>query len=118
MSVQSIIQSNHFIPFEASIEGYALPERFTFPFSYEPHPLSILAANELQAYIQTQNDWQHNFGLSNNKNGIGNMFGVLVVQNAENELGYLPYIGKKRISSHDIEFLPNLFSLHLVTPLE
>lgn len=31
----------------------------------------------------------------------------------ENELGYLPYIGKKRISSHDIEFLPNLFSLHL-----
>ena len=30
-----------------------------------------------------------------------------------NELGYLPYIGKKRISSHDIEFLPNLFSLHL-----
>lgn len=31
----------------------------------------------------------------------------------ENELGYLPYIGKKRISSHDIEYLPNLLCLHL-----
>jgi DUF218 domain len=31
----------------------------------------------------------------------------------ENELGYLPYIGKKRISSHDIEYLPNILCLHL-----
>jgi hypothetical protein len=31
----------------------------------------------------------------------------------ENELGYLPYIGKNRISNHDIEYLPNLFCLHL-----
>ena len=112
MSVQSIIQSNHFIPFEASIEGYALPERFTFPFSYEPHPLSILAANELQAYIQTQNDWQHNFGLSNNKNGIGKMFGVLVVQNAETEWGYLAaFSGKLAGGNHHKRFVPPVFDI-------
>jgi hypothetical protein len=31
----------------------------------------------------------------------------------ENELGYLPYIGKNRISNHDIEYLPNLLCLHV-----
>jgi DUF218 domain len=29
-----------------------------------------------------------------------------------NELGYLPYINKNRISNHDIEYLPNLLCLH------
>ena len=112
MSVQSIIQSKHFIPFQASIEGYALPVRFTFPFCYEPHPLSILAAKELQDYIQTQNDWQHNFGLNDDKNGIGKMFGVLVVQNAENELGYLAaFSGKLAGGNHHERFVPPVFDI-------
>ena len=112
MSVQFIIQSTHFIPFQASIEGFALPERFTFPFSYEPHPLSILAAKELQTYIQTQNDWQHNFGLNNHKNGIGKMFGVLVVQNAGNELGYLSaFSGKLAGGNHHERFVPPVFDI-------
>lgn len=112
MPVQSIIQSNHFIPFQTCIEEYALPERFTFPFCYEPHPLSILAANELQAYIQTQNDWQHNFGLEGDKNGIGKMFGVLVVQNADNELGYLAaFSGKLAGGNHHERFVPPVFDI-------
>ncbi len=112
MSVQSTIQSNHFIPFQASIEGYALPELFTFPFCYEPHPLSILAAKELQDYIQTQSDWQHNFGLEGDKNGIGKMFGVLVVQNKENELGYLAaFSGKLAGGNHHKRFVPPVFDI-------
>ena len=112
MSVQSIIKANHFIPFQASIEGIALPEHFTFPFCYEPHPLSILAAKELQDYILTQNDWQHNFGLEENKNGIGKMFGVLVVQNADNELGYLAaFSGKLAGGNHHERFVPPVFDI-------
>ena len=112
MSVQSIIQSTHFITFQESIKGIALPERFTFPFCYEPHPLSILAAKELQDYIQTQNNWQHNFGLNDNKNGIGKMFGVLVVQNADNELGYLAaFSGKLAGGNHHERFVPPVFDI-------
>jgi hypothetical protein len=40
------------------------------------------------------------------------MFPAFDIRN-NNELGYLPYIGKSRISNHDIEFLPSLLCLHL-----
>src|SRR4051794_23866127 len=40
------------------------PERFTFPFYYEPHPLTMVAAAELQLYLETQTDLDHNFGLT------------------------------------------------------
>ena len=43
------------------------PERFTYPFAYEPHPLCQLAAKEVQAEIARINPKE------------GKMFGVLVV---------------------------------------
>jgi len=41
-----------FLPFQEATDSYALPEQFTFPFFYEPHPLSELAAKELQIHLQ------------------------------------------------------------------
>lgn len=78
-----------FHTFQNDISGIPLPEKFTFPFFYEPHELSKIAAKELQDYLETQTDWQHNFGLDDTQNGliIGKMFGVLIVQNQQNELG-------------------------------
>lgn len=83
--------SDHcFTPFQTDISEYTLPERFTFPFCYEPHPLSEIAAKELQQHIETQTDWTHPFGLTENEpDSHGKMFGVLVVQNQKGELGYL-----------------------------
>ncbi len=79
-----------FTPFQADISEYTLPERFTFPFCYEPHPLSQLATKELQQHISRQQAWSHPFGLTENDAGShGKMFGVLVVQNSRGELGYL-----------------------------
>ncbi len=79
-----------FTPFQADISEYTLPERFTFPFCYEPHPLSQLATKELQQHISRQQAWSHPFGLTENDTGShGKMFGVLVVQNSRGELGYL-----------------------------
>ena len=46
----------------------AKPERFTYPFCYEPHPLCQLAAKEVQAEIARINPQE------------GKMFGVLVVE--------------------------------------
>ena len=92
-----------FTPFKSSTAGLSLPEKFTFPFYYEPHPLSIMAVNELQGYLKTQTDFDHNFGIDTSKEGlvIGKMFGVLVVENLEGELGYLSaFSGKLADSNH------------------
>ena len=58
------------------------PERFTFPFSYTPHPLVQQAAVEVMAYLETKAHesaaWAE-----------GKMFGVLIVEPAPGEVGFL-----------------------------
>ena len=49
------------------------PERFTYPFCYEPHPLCLLAAKEVQQYIATHAEIKEDADR-------GKMFGVLVVE--------------------------------------
>ncbi|MFT6909559.1 MAG: tRNA pseudouridine32 synthase/23S rRNA pseudouridine746 synthase [Oleiphilaceae bacterium] len=107
------MQENHFTPFQQSIAAYALPERFTFPFYYQPHPLCLLAAKELQAHLETQTQWQHNFGLTGDTDtAIGKMFGVLLVQNKQGELGYLAaFSGKLADKNHLPNFVPPVFDM-------
>lgn len=103
-----------FTKFNTSITDFSLPEKFTFPFYYEPHPLAVLAANELQEYLRTQTDFDHNFGIDTSKEGlvIGKMFGVLVVQNRDGELGYLAaFSGKLAESNHHERFVPPVFDM-------
>ena len=78
-----------FTRFTADISGYELPEQFTFPFYYTPHPLCVLAAEQLQQHLLTQSDFEHDFGLEDEQAGRGKMFGLLLVQNQQGELGYL-----------------------------
>ena len=52
------------------------PERFTYPFCYEPHPLCQLAAKEVQAYIERHAEIKEDADK-------GKMFGVLVVDTSE-----------------------------------
>ena len=73
--------------FQTDVSSISLPERFTFPFYYDPHPLALVAAKELQDYLSVQTDFTHDFGIDGV--GVGKMFGVLIVRNAENELGYI-----------------------------
>jgi tRNA pseudouridine32 synthase/23S rRNA pseudouridine746 synthase len=108
------LSENCFTPFNTSIQNFSLPEKFTFPFYYEPHPLSILAARELQEYLVTQTEIEHNFGLNDNQTGlvIGKMFGVLVVQNEKNEVGYLSaFSGKLSESNHHEKFVPPVYDI-------
>lgn len=99
---------------DKSISEITLPERFTFPFYYEPHPLAKMAAAELQHYLETQTGLDHNFGLNGDKDGtaIGKMFGILVVQDAEGRLGYLSAFSGKLAGSNDHpKFVPPVFDM-------
>ena len=102
-----------FTYFTSPIENHSLPERFTFPFYYQPHPLCMIAAEQLQNHLATHDQWQHNFGLSADPNNIiGKMFGVLLVKNAQGELGFLSaFSGKLAEQNHIQGFVPPVFDL-------
>ncbi len=100
--------------FKSDISKVELPRRFNFPFYYEPHTLSKIAASELQTYLENQNDFVHDFGNGSDPNGkgIGKMFGILVVQNQERELGYLcAYSGKLAESNDHQHFVPPVYDM-------
>jgi tRNA pseudouridine32 synthase/23S rRNA pseudouridine746 synthase len=102
--------------FNTPIEGIALPDKFDYPFYYQPHPLAIIAAKELQHYLETQKDWEHNFGLIEGQEGIliGKMFGVLVVKNENDELGYICAVSGKLAGHNQHEkFVPPVFDILL-----
>jgi len=99
---------------DESIDGIALPERFTFPFFYEPHAITEIAAADLQQYLQTQTHIDHNFGLNDEDASlvIGKMFGVLVVKDTEGKLGYLSAFSGKLAGSNDHDkFVPPVFDM-------
>ena len=101
-------------PFKTDISGIPLPEKFTFPFYYKPHPLAKIATKELQDYLENQNEFTHNFGLekSSGISAVGKMFGVLIVKNAQNDIGYLAaFSGKLADKSMPEKFVPPIFNM-------
>lgn len=70
----------HLHPLHTSIEK---PLRFNNPFDYEPHPLCLLAADEVNRFIASQSEL-----LADAQRG--KMFGVLIVeQGKESALSYI-----------------------------
>lgn len=107
-------KSHFFIPLTKPIGDRVVPTQFTLMQGNDaPHPLCVLAAKELQNYLQNQNEWQHNFGLADDKGTvIGKMFGILVVQNEQNEIGYLAaFSGKLGGTNSHTKFVPPIFDL-------
>lgn len=110
----SVGKSQRLHRFKTSLTGVKNPLAFTFPFYYEPHSIAILAAEELQAYLTNQTDFEHNFGLNPEQTGlvIGKMFGVLVCRDLSGELGYLSaYSGKLANSNNHAYFVPPIFDM-------
>jgi tRNA pseudouridine32 synthase/23S rRNA pseudouridine746 synthase len=102
-----------FIPFTQEFQNQELPERFTFPFYYDVHPLALHAVQCLQQRLSAE-DFGHDFGLDRQERlgAIGKMFGVLVVQNTEGTLGYLAaFSGKLGNSNAHKGFVPPVFDL-------
>ncbi len=94
-----------FHSFTKTISHIVLPEKFTFPFCYTPHPLCIEAANELQEYIKSQILWVEELNQ-------GKMFGVLVVRTDTGEIGYLAsFSGTLAGSYNHPYFVPPIYDL-------
>jgi len=90
--MKNYIKNNlNFIPLKTLFERSLIPEIFPDPYNHTPHPLCVMAANELQHYIQHQRQWNYDFDIDNLKpdRNSGKMFGVLIVKNSDNEIGYL-----------------------------
>ena len=91
--------------FRSSITTYPLPQLFTYPFCYTPHPLCILASQEVQAYLKQQVQWQEELAK-------GKMFGVLVVKDEQENIGYLAaYSGILNGSNKHPFFVPPVYDL-------
>ncbi len=98
-----------FHPLSYNREKVNLPRRFTFPFSYTPHPLSVAAANEVRRYLLTQPQWERELA-------GGKMFGVLVVQTESGALGFLAAFSGQLANSYLHEyFVPPVYDLNAFT---
>lgn len=103
---------NLFTRFTSDISHYSLPDKFTFPFYYQPHPLCEVAAQQLQQHLLTQTDWQHDFGVDGNPQGTGKMFGVLLVKSPQGELGFLSAFSGKIADQNLLPgFVPPVFDM-------
>ena len=91
--------------FKNDPEEIGLPEQFTYPFRYTPHPVSLMATEELQAYLESRSDWAEELQQ-------GKMFGVLVVRTSSGKIGYLTAFSGNLMGSnrHDY-FVPPVFDL-------
>lgn len=91
--------------FTNDISTITPPKQFTWPFHYVPHSLSRLAANEVQAYLRTREEWASEIS-------AGKMFGVLVVRDAEGMLGFLAaFSGNLAGTNHHPYFVPPVYDM-------
>ncbi|WP_124980704.1 RluA family pseudouridine synthase [Nonlabens xiamenensis] len=101
-------------PFIAPLNASGAPERFTFPFNYDPHPWAIEASRQLQSYLEDMDDWFLDLGLGSSDQGLlqGKMFGVLVVKDRDGRLGQLwAYSGVVTGGNDHADFVPLVFDI-------
>ena len=94
-----------FHPLGVEAAALQLPQQFTCPFCYEPHPLALMAVEQVQRYVATRTDWADELA-------AGKMLGVLVAQDDEGRLGYLAAFSGNLSGSvrHDY-FVPPVYDL-------
>lgn len=98
--------------FKCETDHLSLPDQFTYPFCYDPHPIAVLAVEELKKHILSKQDWDHNFGVDTSKTNVplGKMFGVLVVKDRFDNLGYLmAFSGTLNGDNPSDEFVPLIY---------
>ncbi len=79
------------------------PKLFTYPFNYTPHPLCVIAARLLQEYVASVDVLKEDADK-------GKMFGVLVVRDSKQRLGYLAAYSGLLAARNDWDFfVPSVF---------
>ena len=93
-----------FHDFEKDISNILLPDKFTCPFCYSPHLLSMMAANQLQSYLSKRDDWSDELQ-------EGKMFGVLVVRKGD-DIGFVAsFSGQIQGQNIHEYFVPPVYDL-------
>lgn len=93
----------HRLPVE--VDPATLPERFTCPFCYRPHPLCVAASASVQAYIASRAEWRDELA-------AGKMFGVLIVRDRGGAVGFLTaFSGNLAASNHHAYFVPPVYDM-------
>lgn len=94
--------------FKQDISNIPIPEKFTFPFQYRPHQLSVLAAEEVKEYIHSKPEWTAEIN-------TGKMLGVLVVEIKElhhTKIAFLAaFSGNLAQSNNHSYFVPPVYDL-------
>ena len=99
-----------FTTFNENIDNLALPEQFTFPFYYKPHPLAVAAAKQLQQQLKKLDKAI----LDTDDIDAGKMFGVLIVQDESQQLGFISaYSGQIAGIDEQLHFAPNVALKHI-----
>lgn len=108
------MEDTYFTKFDSDISNFEIPKQFNFPFFYTPSEIAKKAATALQKRLEKLEDIEHNFGLEEDQEGlvIGKMFGVLVVETLDSEIGYLSaFSGKLGSGNHHFGFVPPVFDI-------
>lgn len=96
--------------FSQPVDNIKLPEKFTFPFYYQPHPLAIAAVKQLQQALEIHHPWLENNPVEDVN--TGKMFGVLVVRNSRQQLGFLSaFSGQLERASTEVNFVPAISTM-------
>ena len=91
--------------FKHDISAILPPKQFTWPFHYTPHPLTRMAAKQVMEYIASRNEWSEELSR-------GKMFGVLVVRNRKNEMGFLAaFSGNLAGTNNHQYFVPPVYDM-------
>lgn len=99
-SKNSMIHSFHRI-----VSPHELPRQFTYPFCYTPHALCIEAAADIKQYLLSRTDWREELQR-------GKMFGVLIVQQPNSDIGFLAAFSGLLCGSNKHEyFVPPIYDL-------
>ena len=91
--------------FKSDISVVEVPQRFNNPFYYSPHPLCVMAAEEVRAMLSRDSAVATDAAR-------GKMFGVLVVRDVNGSLGYLAAFSGLLAGSNNVPgFVPPVFDL-------
>lgn len=92
--------------FKTNISTVDIPKKLNNPFGLDIPEIAKIAAGEFQDFIAAQSqDWDYNFNVQK-----GKMFGVLVVQKADNSPFYLATVsGTLTRNTNYPNFIPSVF---------
>lgn len=100
------MHTQHIFKFKSDISNFHIPEKLNNPFSLDIAEIAKLASQEFQSFILDESKkWNYDFNTQK-----GKMFGILVVQKADNTIGYLGAVsGKLPGNSVCSQLVPSVF---------